>query len=240
MRLLRLSILIPLLALPACDSGPGPNTSPQVDFSFAPQNPRAGTAVDFTADATDPDGEIKSFRWDFGDGEQANGPNPTHTFDQKGLFDVRLSVTDDREETVSTTKTVDIQQRFTRATITEVQIREMPFTNDDGVSWDLTSGPDIYYDARNPDGEQLERSSTIDNVAPEDLPITPTGEFTMEELSGGAYTIFLLDEDPTNADDNIDFVSFNLEDQIGAYPDSRTASTPDGEMTVRLSLDWKN
>jgi PKD repeat protein len=41
------------------------------------------------------DGEISSYRWDFGDGGTAEGVQATHAFDKPGLYETRLTVTDD-------------------------------------------------------------------------------------------------------------------------------------------------
>ena len=44
----------------------------------------------------DPDGRIALYEWDFGDGEEAEGLVVTHTFDELGTYEVRLTVTDAR------------------------------------------------------------------------------------------------------------------------------------------------
>lgn len=212
------------------------NVSPTVNFSFSPENPRAGTAVDFTADASDPDGQIETYSWDFGDGETANGPNPTHTFENQGSYDVTLTVTDNKGGTASANKTVDVRQRYTRATVTEVEIQDMPFTNEEGQGWDSSTGPDVYYQARDPNDDQLERSSTINNVGPADLPITPAGEFTVEELTK-EHDILLWDEDGFTSDEFIGGIAFTLESEIGDYPDTLTLDVQG--ITLDLTLDWK-
>lgn len=43
----------------------------------------------------DPEGDIVSYYWDFGDGSSGSGMNPTHTYAQRGLYTVQLTVTDD-------------------------------------------------------------------------------------------------------------------------------------------------
>ncbi len=49
----------------------------------------------------DPDGEIVSYAWDFGDGETGEGVDPTHTYTTAGPFTVGLTVTDDEGATAS-------------------------------------------------------------------------------------------------------------------------------------------
>lgn len=85
------------------------NEPPSVGFSYSPPLPSAEMVVNFSAQATDPDGTIESYQWDFGDGEQASGPNPTHTFAEPGTYTVTVTVTDDRDATSTASKTVKVQ-----------------------------------------------------------------------------------------------------------------------------------
>jgi len=53
--------------------------------------------VDITFDGTgssDPDGELFSYEWDFGDGYAGIGMKPVHSFDDPGTYSVELKVTD--------------------------------------------------------------------------------------------------------------------------------------------------
>jgi PKD repeat protein len=43
----------------------------------------------------DPDGVIVGYEWDFGDGTNATGATITHSYPDKGTFQVTLTVTDD-------------------------------------------------------------------------------------------------------------------------------------------------
>jgi PKD repeat protein len=55
-----------------------------------------GEAVTFDGGASnDWDGALVRYAWDFGDGTTAEGPQVAHNFAQPGLYQVRLSVTDD-------------------------------------------------------------------------------------------------------------------------------------------------
>ncbi|MBU0595200.1 PKD domain-containing protein, partial [Candidatus Bipolaricaulota bacterium] len=45
--------------------------------------------------STDPDGELLSYAWDFGDGANAAGPTVARTYVTPGTYDVRLRVVDD-------------------------------------------------------------------------------------------------------------------------------------------------
>ena len=83
-----------------------PNTSstealidlpPQAPVSNAggPYTGAVDVAVNFDGSAsTDPDGNIDSYSWDFGDGATATGVAPTHTYATSEIFTVTLTVTD--------------------------------------------------------------------------------------------------------------------------------------------------
>lgn len=56
---------------------------------------RLPLTVQFNSDASkDPDGDELTYRWDFGDGEISEVPNPQHVFSKAGEYRVKLTVTD--------------------------------------------------------------------------------------------------------------------------------------------------
>jgi PKD repeat protein len=59
----------------------------------APQGP-APLNVSFVANASDPDGDVLSYYWDFGDGFNSSEENPTHSFTQPGSYTVSVEVSD--------------------------------------------------------------------------------------------------------------------------------------------------
>ena len=64
------------------------------------------TDVNFTAVITDPDGRVRRFAWNFGDGSSTTSSRNTtsHTYDGSGTFTVVLTITDDQGN-VSTCQT---------------------------------------------------------------------------------------------------------------------------------------
>lgn len=69
----------------------------------------AGLQASFdAAGSNDPDGSLVSYDWTFGDGESGTGANPTHTYAADGTYPVRLTVTDDRGATATTTSQVSV------------------------------------------------------------------------------------------------------------------------------------
>ncbi|MEA3478141.1 MAG: PKD domain-containing protein [Bacteroidota bacterium] len=65
-------------------------------FRYAPGKPMVLESVEFNASASyDPDGEIVSYKWDFGDGEDAEGMVARHSYSKRNTYTVKLTVTDD-------------------------------------------------------------------------------------------------------------------------------------------------
>jgi PKD repeat protein len=60
--------------------------------------------------SSDPDGTIVSYRWAFGDGAQASGPQVTHRYPAPGSYAVRLTVTDNEGGVGNWTGSVDVPQ----------------------------------------------------------------------------------------------------------------------------------
>ena len=63
----------------------------------------------FTDKSTDSDGEIVSREWVFPDGSTSTETNPSYTFTQKGMFQVKLTVADDRGGESSATKSINVR-----------------------------------------------------------------------------------------------------------------------------------
>lgn len=86
---------------------PAPNAKPVADFSST----TSGLNAHFTSTASDSDGEVVSYAWDFGDGNTSTQANPSHTYSQAGTFDVRLVVTDDDgAQSDAVTKSVTVNE----------------------------------------------------------------------------------------------------------------------------------
>ncbi len=98
----------------------------------------------------DPDGNIVSWLWDFGDGHHASGPEARHAFHRPGTYDVRLTVLDDTA--FETAMGVDV----IRVTVVEPQ-NQRPVA-DGGGDRTVRAGEAIRFDAggsADPDGEIL-------------------------------------------------------------------------------------
>jgi PKD repeat protein len=86
------------------------NGLPRAVIGAEPEVQYIEDAILFTADhSTDPDGNLASFSWDFGDGNRSTQPNPEHTYGDVGSYLVTLTVTDNRGAQ-------DTDTRFVRVT----------------------------------------------------------------------------------------------------------------------------
>jgi hypothetical protein len=85
------------------------NQPPVADFNYTPRTPRVGQPVTFDSSYSyDPDGDIVSYKWDFGDETAGNGMIIDHVYSRSGSFSVSLTVTD-RENAVDTLiKTIEV------------------------------------------------------------------------------------------------------------------------------------
>jgi len=81
---------------------------PQADFSFSPVSPTVQDTVEFTDNSRDPDGKIVSWHWEFGDGTTSTERNPTHRYTRKGIFTVKLTVTDNDGLTDTEEKEIEV------------------------------------------------------------------------------------------------------------------------------------
>ena len=71
------------------------NRVPECTFGWLPEVPTDAEEVTFRATGSDPDGEIISWSWAFGDGSTADVQNPVHHFADDGTYPITLTVGDD-------------------------------------------------------------------------------------------------------------------------------------------------
>jgi PKD repeat protein len=75
-----------------------PNSPPTVSPVASPVSGAAPLAVQFSAQASDPDGDPLAFLWDFGDGNTSATEDPSHVFNESGTYTVWLTVSDGHTE----------------------------------------------------------------------------------------------------------------------------------------------
>ena len=86
-----------------------PNELPTAAFAVDVDRGRAPLEVSFDASASsDPDGNLVSYEWTFGDGGTATGVRVAHTYNGAGIFEVELTVRDDRDGEASADDAVTV------------------------------------------------------------------------------------------------------------------------------------
>lgn len=79
------------------------NLPPLVELEDVQPNPaKPGEKVVFSVRASDPDGRVTTFYWDFGDGNKQQGANltrVTHAYSSEGTYTATVKVVDDKGET---------------------------------------------------------------------------------------------------------------------------------------------
>ena len=85
------------------------NAEPVPDFDFSPKVVTTSALVSFTDLSTDPDGSVRSWQWDFGDGATSSERHPAHRFQRGGNLTVTLTVTDELGGTERITRTVFVR-----------------------------------------------------------------------------------------------------------------------------------
>ncbi len=85
------------------------NQPPVAQFWFTPGRPSLTDTVQFTDLSTDPDGEVVSWHWAFGDGASSTEQTPTHRYTREGTFTVRLTVTDNDGATARSTREITVE-----------------------------------------------------------------------------------------------------------------------------------
>ena len=90
---------------PTPTPAPVQNQGPQLSISATPTSGGSPLLVSFFSSASDPDGYIASYFWNFGDSSSSNTPSPQHWY-ATGSYTASLTVTDNSG--ASTTRSVTI------------------------------------------------------------------------------------------------------------------------------------
>ncbi|MHC4914793.1 MAG: PKD domain-containing protein [Planctomycetota bacterium] len=85
------------------------NVAPTAVMVASPTSGNVPLPVSFDGTgSTDPDGNIVSYAWNFGDGGTAAGATVTHTYTIEGTYTASLTVTDDKGGTSQTTQVITV------------------------------------------------------------------------------------------------------------------------------------
>ncbi|MFC1718427.1 PKD domain-containing protein, partial [Candidatus Poribacteria bacterium] len=73
------------------------NQPPVASFAYSPESPATNRDLTFDASSSsDPDGQIVSYEWDFGDGITASDVDVSHSYHKADVYTVTLTITDDK------------------------------------------------------------------------------------------------------------------------------------------------
>ncbi|WP_375324239.1 PKD domain-containing protein [Flagellimonas sp. GZD32] len=81
--------------------------APTAVISATPQSGNGPLEVSFTGSNSTDDVAVVSYAWDFGDGNMSNEADPIHTYNNSGIYNVELTVTD--ADGLSDTETITIE-----------------------------------------------------------------------------------------------------------------------------------
>lgn len=134
------------------------------------------------------------------------------------------------------------QSEFTKLKLNSITIKKMPFINDYGVSWDKTSGPDVYLmisDYRNIQIENT-RYFKYQDLSLHNLPVTINLDNSIIYQANAPFSILIRDADAFS-DDTIRIIRLIPTDF--PYPEEEEKLTytykDESETTeIEISYDW--
>jgi len=106
---LALLCILSLVGLTGCFQ----TVHPSAQFTISPDDhgyPPFEASFDASASSS-PDAAVVDYAWDFGDGTTARGVSVTHTFDEKGIYSVVLTITDSSGKTGARTRLIEALNR---------------------------------------------------------------------------------------------------------------------------------
>ncbi len=165
-----------------------------------------GSPIDFFATATDPDGDDRTFTWDFGDGHTFSSPvvmNAVHTYADEGSYTVTFTAEDDYGGRATTTFDVTIENA--PPTITAL----------DGGTVDENGIATISGTISDPGADDLELTVDWRDGPPESFDY-PAGTTTF------SITHQYLDDDPTATPADDVTVALSVDDHDGGHATTTT------------------
>jgi len=86
------------------------NLPPMADISADATTVFAGDSIQFDGSGSyDPEGDLRDYEWDFGDGDGSTLQSPSHAWDEAGSYQVQLTVSDGGGQQGSATLPVEIK-----------------------------------------------------------------------------------------------------------------------------------
>jgi endonuclease/exonuclease/phosphatase family metal-dependent hydrolase len=116
---------------PTPTPAPVQNQSPQLSISATPSSGLSPLLVTFTSSASDPDGYIASYFWNFGDNTSSNLPSPQHWY-ATGSYTASLTVTDNSGASITRSVTITVTAPTSTPPPSTAQIKVL--------SWNVSFG----------------------------------------------------------------------------------------------------
>jgi PKD repeat protein len=133
--------------------GPG-NDPPRAEFTATCSN----LTCSFDASgSSDPEGNIQSYDWSFGDGTNGTGETTSHTYGSSGTYNVTLTVTDNKGQTDTVQKTVTVSSAGTSPSVA-FRVDDLSHVDQDQVEYVAS------YDVKNTNASFVRVSVVFDNV----------------------------------------------------------------------------
>lgn len=212
------------------------NARPIADAG-ADQIAAVGQVVEFSAAGSrDPDGEIRSYRWDLGDGSMADGADISHRYGAAGTYTVQLRVADDTGHDNA------VDHDDLRVVVNDPPVARLP------APPRIAPGEPVVLDAGqsfDPDGRPLHHRWTMDGAKVGDGPgLTRTFDVP------GSHDVTLVVDDGSGTANSTTQVSTTVHvnhppiarpgpDQVLCEPvvrlDARASADPDGDALV---FEW--
>jgi PKD repeat protein len=137
----------------------GGNAPPMAVAAADPTSGEAPLAVGFDGTgSSDPDGQIVSYAWDFGDSSSGTGANASHTYSAAGTYTATLTVTDDDGAAGTDTVTITVSEPPNQPPTIDSYVPETPCV--------MTAGRTETFEvfASDPDGDALSYSWMLDGA----------------------------------------------------------------------------
>ena len=87
------------------------NLPPLASFSFNLSETYTQMMYQFADASSDPDGQIKEWLWNFGDGHSSKEKDPQHTYNEGGSYSVTLTVIDEGSEKDSYIEKIQVEEK---------------------------------------------------------------------------------------------------------------------------------
>ncbi|SNR17253.1 PKD domain-containing protein [Tenacibaculum jejuense] len=189
------------------------NRAPIADFTSNVSSGQSPLSVQFDASGSyDPDGDVLTYTWDFGDGNTAVGEIVSHEFTQPDNYTVELTVSDGEKQHIKSTV----------ITVTDQPINNAPIAN---FTTDVISGNApllVQFDASSstdPDGDVLTYTWDFGDGN------TATGEtIAYEFLQPNSYNVILTVSDGVLQDSKS--ITINVIDDSNPNPSGCSFGTP--------------